>query len=230
VSANDRGEWKVTVPALIGGQTVQIKATIDATQQVSDSYTVAPDKPTIQAPLTAKDTTITGTTSPSATVKVFIENNLITTTTANGTGQWGAKVSALTAGEDVQVEATFSNQSQKSDVYTVIQETPTVTSQLVEGETIITGLANPNSKVEMWISARRIETVTTDATGHWRSVVPALIANQNVQPRAYFAGAYVDGIKIQVGLDMLDKVKSQWNESHVTVSGRGASKATITIK
>ncbi|MBC1476017.1 hypothetical protein HB852_15490, partial [Listeria grandensis] len=230
VSANDSGEWKVTVPALIGGQTVQIKATIDATQQVSDSYTVAPDKPTIQAPLTAKDTTITGTTSPSATVKVFIENNLVATTTASETGQWRATVPALKASDDVQVEATLANQSQKSDVYTVIQEKPIITSKLVEGETHITGLATPNSKVDVWVTGKNVTSGLADATGHWRAVVPALIANHNVQPRSYVAGAYVDGIKIQVGLDMLDQVKSQWNESHVTVSGRGASKATITIK
>ncbi|MBC6314427.1 Ig-like domain-containing protein [Listeria grandensis] len=232
VSANDNGEWKATVPSLIGGQTVQAKAMMGATHQTSDSYTVAPDKPTIQAPLTAKDTTITGITSPGAAVKVFIETHVVATATANETGRWTAKVPALQAAEDVQVEATIANQSQKSDVYTVIQEKPVVTSKLVEGETLLTGLANPNAKVDIWISNQYIETVVTDATGRWRSPVPKLMANQSIQVRGFLAGAYVDSIKSFVGLDKLARVKAKLNQaaSHVTVSGEGASKATITIK
>ncbi|MBC6314424.1 Ig-like domain-containing protein [Listeria grandensis] len=231
-AANDKGEWTATVPALIGGQTVQVKATMDATDQVSDSYTVAPDKPIIQAPLTAKDTTIKGTTSPKATVQVSIENTLVDTVSADDAGQWTATVPALTASDEVQAEASLANQSQKSDVYTVIQEKPTITSKLVEGETQMEGLATPNSKVDVWIQGKNVASGLTDTTGHWRAVVPTLVSNQNVQPRAFIAGAYVDAVKVQVGLDNLAKVKAQLHTatSHVTVSGEGASKATITIK
>ncbi|MBC6314425.1 Ig-like domain-containing protein [Listeria grandensis] len=233
--ARNNGEWRAwfSSPLVVGG-TMQVKATIGATDQVSDNYTIAPDQPTIDDPLTAKDTRITGTTSPGATVKVFIEKHIAATTTANETGRWTATVPPLAASDNVQAEAMLANQSQgsKSGVYTVIQEKPTITSKLMEGETRMTGLATPNSKVDIWISDKYSGTVNTDATGRWRTPVPKLIANQRLEVRSTFIGVYVYSSVYPVGLDMLGKVKAQLHTatSHVTVSGEGASKATITIK
>ncbi|WP_260445416.1 putative mucin/carbohydrate-binding domain-containing protein [Listeria booriae] len=118
VKADDLGEWKVTVPALMRGEIVRVISTYDGVRLVSPTYKVIV-MPTIQSWLGVGETRMNGTAAPKATIDVLVNGVKKATVSADAAGNWEATVPALTLKQTVQLRATIDGDSTDSEIYHV---------------------------------------------------------------------------------------------------------------
>ena len=187
--ADDQGNWSVDTPALEKDQTVKAVAQEDgkdqsdeATKTVAEADpTEATAKPEITAPK-AGDTEIKGKAEPNAKVEVELPDGTKVETTADGEGNWTAKVpegKEPKEGETVKAVATVDgkNPSEKATAKTGKADPteatakPKITAPKA-GDTEIKGKAEPNAKVEVELpDGTKVET-TADGEGNWTAKVP----------------------------------------------------------
>ena len=187
--ADDQGNWSVDTPALEKDQTVKAVAQEDgkdqsdeATKTVAEADpTEATAKPEITAPK-AGDTEIKGKAEPNAKVEVELPDGTKVETTADGEGNWIAKVpegKEPKEGETVKAVATVDgkNPSEKATAKTGKADPteatakPKITAPKA-GDTEIKGKAEPNAKVEVELpDGTKVET-KADGEGNWTVKVP----------------------------------------------------------
>ena len=187
--ADDQGNWSVDTPALEKDQTVKAVAQEDgkdqsdeATKTVAEADpTEATAKPEITAPK-AGDTEIKGKAEPNAKVEVELPDGTKVETTADGEGNWTAKVpegKEPKEGETVKAVATVDgkNPSEKATAKTGKADPteatakPKITAPKA-GDTEIKGKAEPNAKVEVELpDGTKVET-KADGEGNWTAKVP----------------------------------------------------------
>ncbi|RLT88907.1 MAG: hemagglutinin [Ketobacter sp. GenoA1] len=131
---------------------------------------------------------ITGTAEANASVEVFIDAGSIGTTTADGSGNWSFDHTSTTladgsyaitaAATDVSGNTSAASSALNITVDTAAPSAPTVaaitddTGTASDGITsdsqlIITGTAEANASVEVFIDAGSIGTTTADGSGNW---------------------------------------------------------------
>ncbi len=180
----------LTVPPGTTPATYSVTATDTAAGTASAPLTViadtTPPAPVITAPVggsTTNDTTptITGTAEPGSTVEVFVDGISQGTTTADGTGNWTLTPATPLPDGDHTATATATdavgNTSPESTPVTFAIDTtapaaPAITSPAdgtVTSDTTpaITGTAEPDSTVEVFIDGASVGTTTADGTGAW---------------------------------------------------------------
>ncbi|MDT0109000.1 hypothetical protein QJV45_00920 [Listeria booriae] len=105
VYADETGIWSANIPALVTGQQVQIKSSINTLTLDSTQYLVVDKTPYLLVTLKAGGTKVAGVSAPGSKVNVWIDGAIEATVTTDETGIWVAKVPALTEGQVVQAKA-----------------------------------------------------------------------------------------------------------------------------
>ncbi|MBC2175147.1 hypothetical protein HCB27_00850 [Listeria booriae] len=105
VYADETGIWSANIPALVTGQPVQIKSSINTLTLDSTQYLVVEKTPYLLGTLKAGGTKVAGVSAPCSQVNVWIDGAIAATVTTDETGIWVAKVPALAEGQVVQPKA-----------------------------------------------------------------------------------------------------------------------------
>ncbi len=182
-----------------GSHTFQVRAIDNAgnTDLTPASYTwtvdtTAPAAPVVTTPANGSVTndstpSVSGTAEPNSTVTVYIDGSIAGTTTADGSGNWNFTAAVLSDGSHT-VRATSTdgvgNTSPDSNTNTFTVDTiapaaPVVTTP-VNGSTIndstpsVSGTAEPNSTVTVYIDGSIAGTTTADGSGNWNFTTAAL--------------------------------------------------------
>jgi hypothetical protein len=154
----------------------------------------APTGPVITEPTAGEVTTsnappITGTAEPGATVTVFVNNNPIGTTTANSMGEWSLTPPTPLADGTYIVSASARDASGNAGpqgvgvTFTIDSTAPTAPNIVTPaGEATldddrpmdVTGFAEPNSTVTVYVDGMRAGTAQADATGRFVLVIDPL--------------------------------------------------------
>ncbi|MBC1371446.1 hypothetical protein HB847_03620 [Listeria booriae] len=103
--ADETGIWSAHIPALLTGQQVQIKSSINNLSLDSTQYQVVEKTPYLLVNLKAGGTKVAGVSAPCSQVNVWIDGAIAATVTTDETGIWVAKVPALAEGQVVQPKA-----------------------------------------------------------------------------------------------------------------------------
>ncbi|MBC1358196.1 hypothetical protein [Listeria booriae] len=197
VYADAGGIWTAQVPELVKGQVVQPKSSIGVWKEDGDRYQVTDEAPTVITPVVVGETKVAGVAAPGAKVDVWVGGAIKATVYADEGGIWVAKVPALEKGQIVQPRASISNWYADSARYQVNDKNPTVTSTIAAGVSKLSGVAAPNSKVDVWVSGAIKATAYADVSGNWNTEVTKLEKNQIVQVRASVGNWYADSERYQ---------------------------------
>ncbi|WP_157535751.1 Ig-like domain-containing protein [Microbacterium sp. Root166] len=198
--ADGAGNWSLVSPVLTEGTHTVFAVSTDAAGNVSppsptntfDVDATAPAPPTVITPAdgsVTNDTTplVTGTAEANATVTVLMDGASIGTTVADGSGNWSMTSPSLTQGTHF-VRANYvdgaGNTSADSATNTFLVDSiapvaPVVTTPAngsITNDTtpLITGTAEANSTVEVFIDDVSVGTAPADGSGAWSLTSPVL--------------------------------------------------------
>ncbi|PTL79951.1 Ig-like domain-containing protein [Vitiosangium sp. GDMCC 1.1324] len=195
VTADGSGNWNYTPTTDLSDGSHQAKATakdaagntsVDSNTNTFIVDTAAPVAPVVTAPaegahLNVPRPVITGTAEAGSTVTVIIDGVAVGTVAADGSGNWSYTPTTDLADGAHQVKATATdaagNTSPESAVRNFIVDTlpppaPIVTApangaHVKTPRPVITGTAEANSTVTVYIDGTAVGTVTADGSGNW---------------------------------------------------------------
>ncbi|WP_343704762.1 Ig-like domain-containing protein [Chitinophaga sp.] len=204
-TADADGNWTYTIPAPLadGPHTVHVTTTDAAGNTSIDSETLpividteAPAQPAVElaagsSPLKNNQPSLGGTAEPNSTVHIYVNDVKVGTATADASGKWSYTFpSALPDGAHsitITAEDAAGNASSASEKLDVVIDTsvPAAPSQPVlpgnsnghsgNNQPALTGTAEANSKVDIYINGQIAGTVTADASGNWSFTPPAAL-------------------------------------------------------
>ncbi|HEY1101329.1 MAG TPA: Ig-like domain-containing protein, partial [Myxococcota bacterium] len=204
-TANASGAWTYTTATLSEGvHTASATATVGGSTSASSnvpSFTVdslAPAAPVVITPANGSTTasatpTISGTAEANATVRVFLDGAQVGTTTANGSGAWSfvAPVSLADGSHTARATAVdaANNVSGNSNTNTFSVDTtapaaPVVTTPANGSVTnnttpTVTGTAEANSTVRVFIDGVQVGTAAANGSGAWTYTTSTLSAGSH---------------------------------------------------
>ncbi|MBC6315309.1 hypothetical protein [Listeria grandensis] len=206
-TANKRGFWTAEVSPLKLNDTVTVlavrydyeKNSVSATRVAKESQA----RPTVTSPLVAGGNLISGNAEPGASVTVYVKGKLFKTITADYTGQWVASGLALETNDTVSLLAIcpMSVPIFSSDYkVTSTQAQPMLSSRLTPDTRVVSGLAVPGAKVDIWVDGAYVASGTADYRGNWVAKTPPLPGvGKTVQLRATLSnGNFKDSIKFPI--------------------------------
>ncbi|TAK61710.1 MAG: DUF11 domain-containing protein, partial [Bacteroidetes bacterium] len=199
-TADGSGAWSKTNAALSQGSHTVKATAVDAAGNASgysntNAFTVdsvAPSAPTVAAPANGSTVgtttpTYSGTAEANAKVRIYVDDVLVDSTTADGSGNWSIASAALSQGSHtVKTTATdaagntsgFSS-TNTFTVDTVIPNAPVVVNP-ADGSVVATttptfsGTAEANSKVRIYVDGVLVDSTTANGSGAWSKTSAAL--------------------------------------------------------
>jgi len=199
-TANDNGDWTIKISTSLpeGSNSLTIIATDPAgNKSESDNIiniaidTIAPNKPEFS---TAQNTifntsspTITGTAESGATVTLF-KNNIAVASKALANNTWEIKLTGLNEGNQTYIakaEDSAGNTSESSTELTITVDTIApgkpeiipIASPTNNSKPSISGTAEANSNIEIFIGAELKGTTTAENTGAWTLLHEDILAD-----------------------------------------------------
>ncbi|QTQ07948.1 YSIRK-type signal peptide-containing protein [Macrococcoides canis] len=193
-TTNPDGTWSVTVPALQPGETVSAVSTDGSNNTSGPDTEVVPaatadtTPPVINvSPVSAGDTTVSGTSEPGSKITVVLPDGTSVETTTNPDGTWSVTVPALQPGETVSAVSTDgSNNTSGPDTEVVPAATADTTPPVINvspvsaGDTTVSGTSEPGSKITVVLPDGTSVETTTNPDGTWSVTVPALQPGETV--------------------------------------------------
>ncbi|MBC6315507.1 Ig-like domain-containing protein [Listeria grandensis] len=238
VTANEGGLWTVTGIDVYEQQVVKVKSILNNSVKESPNYTIwLIETPVVTSLVTDGATSVFGTADSGIQIQVWVDGALVKTVYANESGYWTASVPTLTTGHKVQIRARLFDSDpwyKDSSVYTVAPTTnkqiqPLITSEVIAGETSVSGIATPGAKVDVWVSDSFIKSVTASATGAWSAKVPVLRHQARVQVRATFGGQYKDSPSCLAATRVAKPTITVATEKQTTISGTATPGSTVAV-
>ncbi|MCK7557215.1 Ig-like domain-containing protein [Chitinophaga sedimenti] len=201
-TADADGKYEITPTSdlAIGSHSITVKATADGNTSgssgtltlVINNKPATPPAPQLSAgtsPLNVNKPELKGTATPNTTVTIYANGEEIGTTTADANGDWTyTPTTDLADGEyDITITATDANDL-SSDISPVLkieidtQAPDKATIGLTEGASPlnnntpeVSGEAEPNSTVTIYVDGDEVGTTTADADGKWSYTLPAAL-------------------------------------------------------
>ncbi len=197
-TASGTGAWTFTSPALADGAHTARATSADAVGNVSVSSntntfsvdTTPPVAPVVIAPadgalIGSNTPNVTGTAEANATITVFIDGVSAGTTTADASGAWTFTTATLSDGAHTArstAQDAVGNVSVSSNTNTFTVDTtppaaslvasPANGSQTADNTPTLTGTAEANSTVTVFIDGASVGTTTANASGAWTLDAP----------------------------------------------------------
>jgi CSLREA domain-containing protein len=241
-TADAGGNWSLTPPSALSDGTHTAKATAaDAAGNTSpdsntNSFTVdttAPAAPVVLTPADGSSTNnnrpiLSGTAEPGSTVTVYLDGSVAGTTTANGSGSWSYTPTAALPDGPHTVKATASDAAgntgpdSNTNSFTVDTTAPAAPVVLApangsntnNNRPPVSGTAEPNSTVKVYVDGGAVGTTTADASGNWSYTPGAALADGSHTVKA-------------TATDLVDSTGPDSNTNTFTVD-TGAPDTTIT--
>ncbi|MBS4214796.1 5'-nucleotidase C-terminal domain-containing protein [Bacillus sp. FJAT-49825] len=142
-------------------------------QAVADS--VAPDAPSVNE-VSDQSTIVTGKAEAGSTVKVFVDGNILGSSTAVGDGSFVIEIAKQAAGTEISVTATDSaGNVSEATVVTVKDVTAPDAPQVnpvIHNDTVVTGTTEAGANVKVMMGTVEIGTAVADANGKFTVSVP----------------------------------------------------------
>ncbi|MBC6300778.1 Ig-like domain-containing protein [Listeria booriae] len=234
------GQWSATVPALVAGNAVQVRATL-AFNQYKDSirYAINLGSPTdIRAVAADGKTKITGKGSPSATISVNLKAAItraqaIGTTTVDKDGNFELIIEqALDAQQLLITQSKNDLSSTPTEVTAVkgldkLSEISTVTTN----STKVTGKGSPNATVSIKVDETEIGTSQVDANGDFAVTIEKQAEGTKLtltQQNAEDQSAAVESTVVK-GIEKVTEINKLSTHS-TKVTGKGIAGSTISVK
>ncbi len=200
VRADGSGNWQYTfVDELADGDvmiTTKSKDVAGHTSEESDGLIITvdtqkPGKPSTpvltggnNGIISNETPTVTGTAEPNTTIEIFIDGVSVSTTAADGSGNWSYTFSPAlddaTYAITITAKDKSGNTSDVSDVCTITVDTekpatpvaPVIDTENNNGivktnKPVISGVTEPDAKVHIYDGNILITTITADGTGNW---------------------------------------------------------------
>ncbi|EUJ45255.1 Ig-like domain-containing protein [Listeria riparia] len=173
------GQWTANVPALIGGNTVQVRASLGL-NQTKDSirYGIELGKITeLRAIISGERVKVTGNGSPGATLHVKAGGNLVGTTTINDAGKFELLIMRTVEGEKLAVSQT------KNGMDSVVSETqvlkgldaPSNIDIVTANSTKVSGKGKPGATVSVKVKGQEIGTGQVNNDGNFEVTIPSQV-------------------------------------------------------
>ncbi|MBC2322386.1 Ig-like domain-containing protein [Listeria booriae] len=234
------GQWSATVPALVAGNAIQVRASL-AFNQYKDSirYAINLGSPTdIRAVAADGKTKITGKGSPSATISVNLKAattraQAIGTTTVDKDGNFELIIEqALDAQQLVITQSKNDLSSTPTEVTAVkgldkLSEISTVTTN----STKVTGNGSPNATVSIKVNETEIGTSQVDANGDFAVTIEKQAEGTKLtltQQNAEDQSAAVESTVVK-GIEKVTEINKLSTHS-TKVTGKGIAGSTISVK
>ncbi|MBC1475547.1 hypothetical protein HB852_13085 [Listeria grandensis] len=177
VKADDvTGDWSATVPALVGGNVVQVRATLPSGEhKYSSRYGVNLLKPNnLRAIIIGDRVKVTGKGSPGASVHVTVEGILAGTTIVDNTGSFEVLILRQIEGEQLSITQTKNGLSSVAAETTVIRglDKPSNINIVTTDSTKVTGKGTPNATISIKVNGSEIGTSRVDTNGAFDVAIP----------------------------------------------------------
>jgi len=199
-TANGSGTWSMVSGTLNNGSHTVKATAVDSAGNVSgysntNTFTIntsTPTPPVIVTPannssVATTTPVISGTADPNDTIKIYVDGNLFASVLSDGSGAWTYTSSALTQGTHTVYAKAINNAGTSSSnsstttftVDTAAPATPTVSapangSYVTTTTPTLSGTAEANSKVRIYIDGLLVDSTTADGSGNWTKVSTAL--------------------------------------------------------
>ncbi|MDT0109967.1 hypothetical protein QJV45_05805 [Listeria booriae] len=240
VFTNESGYWTASVPALVTGRKVQIRARLfdtgswykDSSEHTVVSSTNRQIQPLITSEVFAGGTSVSGIATPGAQVDVWVSASFIKTVTASATGEWSATVPALRHQARVQVRATFAGQYKDSpNCFAATRVAKPTVKTASEKQKTVSGTATPGSKVEVYAFYQGLTaTVIAKEDGTWTATVPELLSHGTVFVRSTIPGIYDNYVRSDdFGVRTVPTVDGPLKAGSNRISGMATVGATVNV-
>ncbi|MFP7492860.1 Ig-like domain-containing protein [Terribacillus saccharophilus] len=192
-TADEQGNWSVSIPNLNTGDTVSVVA-VDEARNISDPGSVTveagalenPAPPTVGA-VSDNDNFIFGIAGINSYISLYFADGTVIETRADDQGQWSAEIPPQPAGSEISIIETDENgNSSEPTVITVADETDTeapatpIALPVSNTDTALSGIAEPETTVVVTLpDGTQLETVT-DENGNWSIAIPLQEAGQEL--------------------------------------------------
>ncbi|MDM8327811.1 Ig-like domain-containing protein, partial [Staphylococcus felis] len=149
--------------------------------RVTVKDTVAPEAPTFNE-ITSSNSNITGTAEPNSTVSIKLPNDVELTVQAQQDGSFSVAIPEgvdLAGGETVQATATDAVGNISQLATTTVKDTTPPDSPIIlpisSNDTTISGIAEPNSTINIKMNGQSLEPVQSDETGRFTVNIPTVL-------------------------------------------------------
>ncbi|MBC2179637.1 hypothetical protein HCJ82_05695 [Listeria booriae] len=170
------GQWTATVPALIGGNSVQVSASLGLNQiKSSIRYGIELGSITeLRAIIAGERVKVTGKGSPGATLNVKAGGNFVGTTTVDNTGKFELLIRRTIEGEKLSVSQT------KNGMNSIVSETlvlkgidaPNNIDIVTASSTEVSGKGKPGATVSIKVNGQEIGTGQVNNDGNFEVTIP----------------------------------------------------------
>ncbi|MBC2034624.1 Ig-like domain-containing protein [Listeria booriae] len=173
------GQWTANVSALVGGNTVQVRASLGL-NQIKDSIRYGIELATLtelRAIIAGERVKVTGNGSPGATLNVKAGGNLVGTTTINDTGKFELFIMRTVEGEKLAVSQT------KNGINSIVSETqvlkgldtPSEVNIVTANSTKVSGKGKPGATVSVKVNGQEIGTGQVSNDGSFEVTIPTQV-------------------------------------------------------
>ncbi|WP_088815958.1 MULTISPECIES: Ig-like domain-containing protein [Listeria] len=181
-----------------------------------------------------KDTVVTGTTTPGASVKAVVNGKTITGT-VDANGNYRIPTGKQPAGTSIAVTANIQNKetSQTVIVKDVTAPNAPVVNPITEEDTVLTGTGEKDATVNVKLADGTEKTGTVDANGNFSIVIPAQPGDSKIEVSLTDAAGNTSGktiVTVESTVVPNAPQVNQVTEDDVVVSGTGEAGNTVTVK
>ncbi|MBC2024049.1 Ig-like domain-containing protein [Listeria booriae] len=237
-SVNSTGTFTGNLTAgykLQEGEVVTVTANFRDGNTLTETYVVmaALKKPTVETELKEGVSVLTGTADARASIIIQDAETatVLGSTTASTAGKWTVNLSApLREGKYVTVRSSLDTLETRQEFISIgAAVNPTVTSDLVNGGTTVSGISAGGASVELWNEDVVIGAATADRLGNWKITVQPLLGGDTLVAKATLFDKMKESISYTVSLGKLEQVSPVTTNS-TKVKGKGAVGATVSVK
>lgn len=221
------------------GEVVTVTANFRDGNTLVETFTVKAKfvAPTIKTDVREGVSVLTGTAEAKSSILVKDAQwgTVFGNALASSTGEWTVYLSEpLREGKYIAVRATLDDDSGSAEairdfVPIGAAVNPTVTSDLANGSTTVSGISAGGADVELWNEGIKIGTTTADRLGNWSAAVKPLLGGDTMLVKATLFNKTKESITYTVSLGKIEQVSLVTTNS-TKVKGKGAVGATVSVK
>ncbi|MBC1794679.1 Ig-like domain-containing protein [Listeria booriae] len=217
------------------GEVMTVNANFRDGHKLTQTYTVSAAfmKPIVETEVREGVSVLTGTADPQSEIEIRDSEwgtNLGYAKTSS-TGKWTVNLLApLREGKYITVRATLGGSTASRDAIPIEAAiNPTITSDLENGSTTVSGMSAGGANVELWNDNVKIGTATADKFGNWSATVQPLLGGDKLVAKATLFDKMKESTSYTVSLSRLEQVSSVTTNS-TKVKGKGTVGTTVSVK
>ncbi|MBC1976617.1 hypothetical protein HCA84_14950 [Listeria booriae] len=234
------GQWSATVPALVAGNAVQVRASL-AFNQYKDSirYAINLGNPTdIRAIVADGKTKITGKGSPSATISINLKTTIkraqdLATTTVDKDGKFELTIEQALDAQQLLITQSKNGLSSVSTEFTAVKGLDKLSDigTVTTNSTKVTGKGSAGATISIKVNGTEIGTGQVDASGDFMATITKQVEGTKLtltQQNTENESAPVETTVVK-GIEKVTEINKL--SSHSTkVTGKGVAGSTISVK